>query len=183
MVAIALVICPDAVPASSGHEGGHAPSIADLIFPTINFLLFVYLLRRVGGGAVRDTLVRRRDEIVSALRAAAKAKEDAGSAYEEARSQLAGLPREATQLREEMREAGEVERARRLKTATEVAARISSDARQVADQEVRAARLALREETVRAAVEQTLALLRRQIKSGDQERFLGEFAAGVQAQP
>jgi F-type H+-transporting ATPase subunit b len=182
-VAVALVICPDAVPASSGHQGGHVPSITDLIFPTINFLLFVYLLRRVGGGAIRDTLVTRRDEIVSALRAAAKAKEDAASAYEEARLQLAGLPREATKLREEIRESAEVERGRRLKAATEVVARISSDARQVADQEVRAARLALREETVRAAVEQTLALLRRQIKSGDQERFLDEFAAGVQARP
>jgi F-type H+-transporting ATPase subunit b len=179
----ALAMCPDLAPASSGHDGGHAPSLSELIFPTINFLLFVYLLRRAGGGAIRNTLVRRREDIVSALQAAAKAKEDAVGAYEEARLQLAGLPQQATHLREEMRAAAESERARRLKVATEVAARISSDAHQVADQEVRAARLALREETVRAAFEQTVALLRRQIKSADQERFLGEFAASVQAQP
>jgi F0F1-type ATP synthase membrane subunit b/b' len=184
MVAIvALIMCPDAASASSGHEGGGAPSVSDLIFPTINFLLFVYLLRRAGGGAIRDILIRRREEIVSALRAGAKAKEDAAGAYEEARLQLADLPRDAMRLREEMRGVAEAERSRRLKVATEVAARISRDARQVADQEVRAARLALREETVRAASEQTIALLRRQIKSGDQERFLGEFAAEVQAQP
>ena len=134
-------------------------------------------MRRAGGGAIRDILIRRREEIVSALRAGAKAKEDAAGAYEEARLQLADLPRDAMRLREEMRGAAEAERSRRLKVATEVAARISRDARQVADQEVRAARLALRGETVRAAFEQTLALLRRQIKSGDQERFLGEFAA------
>lgn len=169
--------------AATGHGGSHGPSISDLIFPVINFLLFLFLLRWAVGGAIRDYLAQRREDIVAALQKASAAKEAAVRAHSEAKAQLAQVDEELQRLRDDMRRVAHAERERRLKLATEVAGRIAGDARLVAEQEERTARSALREETVRAAVAETIALLRRQIKSVDQDRFMDDFTSEVQAQP
>jgi F-type H+-transporting ATPase subunit b len=168
--------------AATGHGDAHGPSISDLTFPAINFLLFIFLLRWAGGGAIRDYLAQRREEIVAALQDATAAKETATRAHSDARAHLARVDEELTRLRDDMRSVAQTERDRRLKLATEVASRVAADARLVAEQEGRTARAALQQETVRAAVAETIALLRRQIKSADQDRFMDEFASGVQAQ-
>ena len=53
----------------------------------------------------------------------------------------------------------------------------------VADQEARTAQAQLRAETVGAAIDETLALLRRQIKTPDQERFMSEFVSSLRTRP
>jgi len=179
-VAVAtLVPWARAAAAEAAHGGHHAPSISDLIFPGLNFLLFAYLLWRVGAGPIRDYLRDRRAEIVAALDHAATGKRDAEREHAEVRAHLARADADAEGLRTDMRALAELERERRRKLAAESATRMRTDAGIVAEQEVRAARAALREETVKAAVAETLAVLRRQIKGPDQERFIGEFVAEV----
>jgi len=177
-----LLLCGIA-DAATGHGNSHGPSISDLIFPAINFLLFLLLLRWAVGGAIRDYLAQRREEIVATLQEASAAKEAAARAHAEAKAQLAQVDEEVQRLRDDLRRVAHAEREHRLEVATEVAGRIAGDARLVAEQEERAARSALREETVRAAVAETIALLRRQIKGADQDRFMDDFASEVQAQP
>ena len=92
-----------------------------------------------------------------------------------------GVAGEAETVRRDLIASAELERDRRLKAAGDAVARMKRDAQLVADQEVRAASAALRDETVKAAVAETVALLRRQIKDADQERFVGDFVQEVQA--
>jgi F-type H+-transporting ATPase subunit b len=174
----ALVLWTDiALSAEGAHAPHHAPSISDLLYPGINFLLFAILIWWAGAAAIRDYLRNRRATIVAALEHAATGKRDAEQAHAEVRAQLARADAEAESLRKDMRAMAEVELERRHKLAAESATRIKADARIAAEQQGRAAQAALREETVRAAVEETLAVLRRQIKAPDQERFVGDFVA------
>jgi F-type H+-transporting ATPase subunit b len=174
-VCVSVVVGGSGVALAAGGHGEHAPSIGDLFFPAINFLLFLYVLRRAGAGAIRDYLTERRTELVEALDTAAKAKVAAEQAHAEARAQLGKVEQEVARLRADMREVTEGECRRRRQIAAEAATRIAEDAKLVADQESRSARMELRNETVKAAIVETMALLRRQIKGGDQERFLSDF--------
>ena len=171
-----------AVAAGGGEHGeGHAASAFDLVFPVINFLLFVYVLKRAGGDAIRRYLEERRAQIIAALEAAAAAKGEAERLHAAVGERLGQVEAEAENLRRDLRASAEVGRGRRLKGASDAVARIKRDAELVADQEVRAAAAALRDETVNAAVAATVALLRRQIKGADQERFLADFVQEMQA--
>jgi F-type H+-transporting ATPase subunit b len=175
-----VVLSPaTALAAEAAHGAAHAPSITELLFPGANFVLFVSLLWWAGAGIVRSYLRDKRAAIVGALEHAACVKRDAERDHAEARALLARADAEAEGLRRDLRTAAELEQQRRRALAEASVARMKSDARIVAEQEVRTARAALREETVKAAVAETLAVLRRQIKGPDQERFIGEFVAEV----
>lgn len=172
-----------AVVLAGDHGEEHAPpGVSDLLFPAINFLVFLYILRRAGGGAIRDYLQGRRAEIVAALDGAAAAAREAKKLHDEARARIAQVAEETTRLRADLRAAAEAELERRRTLAAEAAKRITTGAHTIADQEGRAALRRLREETVAAAVVETVTMLRRQIKAGDQERFVTEFAGGLRAQ-
>jgi F-type H+-transporting ATPase subunit b len=155
--------------------------VFDLVFPVINFLLFVYLLKRAGGDTIRRYLQERRAQVIAALDAAAAAKAEADGFHAELRERLEQVQEEAGNLRRDLCASAELQRDRRLKGARDAVTRIKKDAQLVAEQEVRAATAALRDETVNAAVAETVALLRRQIRDADQERFLGDFVREVQA--
>jgi F0F1-type ATP synthase membrane subunit b/b' len=172
-----VVLSTGALAAEGAHAPHHAPSISDLLYPGVNFLLFALLLWWAGAGAIRSYLGDRRAAIVAALEHAATRKRDAEREHAEVRAQLGRADDEVEGIREDMRAVAELERERRRKLATESAARVRVDARVIAEQEVRAAQAALREETVRAAVAETLAVLRRQVKAPDHERFIGDFVA------
>lgn len=170
--------------AGGGHGGEHhAASISDLLFPTINFLLFVYLLKWAGGNGIRDYLKQRRQQVLEALEAAAKAKVAAERAHSEVQRKAATVGEESKRLASDILSAAEYERDRRIALAKESAARIKADASLVAEQEALSAQARLRAETVRAAVEETLALLRRQVKAPDQERFMNDFVSSIRARP
>jgi F0F1-type ATP synthase membrane subunit b/b' len=167
--------------AAAGHGEGQAPAVSDLALPFVNFLLFLWLLRRAGGGLLRDHLRRRRAEVISSLEAATRARAEAEQLHREMRARLAGVAGDAERLRSDMRAMAGIERTRRRELAEAAVARITSDARFIAEQEVRVARAALREEMVVAAVAEAVALLQRQIAPADHDRFLREFVGALRA--
>jgi F0F1-type ATP synthase membrane subunit b/b' len=180
-LAVVAVSATGAVAAGGGHGEEHATSPFDLIFPIINFLLFVFLLKYAGGESIRSYLQERRAQVIAALDTAGAAKSEAEQLHAEVRGRLARVAEEAETVRRDLVASAELERERRIKAAGDAVGRMKSDAQLVADQEVRAASAALRDETVKAAVAETVALLRRQIKDADQERFVGDFVREVQA--
>jgi len=174
-----VLVCATRAGAAGAQGEGHATSLLDLVFPAVNFLLFIYLVRRAGGENVRTYLRQRRAQVISALDAAAAAKAEAGQAHAELRGRLEHIGEETGRLSADIRAAAEMERDRRLRATADAVGRIISNGRLVAEQEVRTAIAALRDETVGAAVAETVALLRRQIVDVDEQRFLAEFVEGV----
>jgi F0F1-type ATP synthase membrane subunit b/b' len=184
-VAVALAVvglsATVAVAAGGGHGEEHATSPFDLVFPIINFLLFVFLLKFAGCDSIRSYLQERRAQVLAALDTAGAAKAEAEQLHAEVRERLSRVAQEAETVRRDLVASAELERERRIKAAGDAVDRMKSDTQLVADQEVRAASEALRDETVKAAVAETIALLRRQIKEPDQERFVVDFVQEVRA--
>ena len=59
------------------HEALQHASIRDLLFPTINFVLFVVLLARFLGGPLREYFRERTARLRGALEAGARARQEA----------------------------------------------------------------------------------------------------------
>lgn len=158
----------------------HAASVTGLIFPLINFLIFLYLIKRFVLPLVKAHLRSRRQEIVTALGEADAGKRSADAAVREYRSRLAQIAEETKKIREELRTDGEREKANLLSEAGGLVAKIKVDADFLAEQEVKLARQKLREELARLAEEAAEKLIQAHLAPADQKRLVEEFMRGVE---
>jgi F-type H+-transporting ATPase subunit b len=168
-----------AAPAIAAEE--HAPSVGELIFPLINFLIFLYLIKRFALPLVRDYFKGRHTAIADAVREANEARERAEALVRDYRNRLAKLDQEIQAIREALRADGEKEKAKLLAEAAEVRARINADAGFLADQEARLARQELRREIVGAARAAAEKLVEDNLTAADQERIVSDFLSEVGA--
>jgi F-type H+-transporting ATPase subunit b len=160
-----------------GHEGGWG--LGGLFFSTINFLIFVAILRKYALPAVRDTIRQRRDKIVQALNEARRAKEEAEALRQEYEHKLAGLAAEQQRLQTQALEAAEREKDRVLEEARRMAERIQHEARQIAQREIEEARRVLRQEVSEQAVRLATELVTARLNQNDQRRFVQNLVAEV----
>jgi F-type H+-transporting ATPase subunit b len=160
-------------------EHAAQPSIADLAWPVVNFTIFAIIVVRFLAGPIREYFRARTERLRDALTAGRRAREEAMALKAQVDRDLAGLPALRERLKAELRDAAEHERATLLANAQATAERIRSDARILADQEIAAARRAVRAETVEEAVRQATALVRAALDADDQERFVRDFVASA----
>jgi len=165
--------------AEEGH-GEHVPSISDLVFPVINFLLFVFILYRYVIPTVRDALRQRREKITLALEEAKRAKEEAERLRQDYEQKLAGLAAEQEKIREQALEAAERERGRIVEEARQMAERVKSEVQQIAQREVEEARRTLRQEAANQAVRMATELLKSRLAQADHRRFVQDLVTEVQ---
>ncbi|MGH7769772.1 MAG: hypothetical protein ACREQP_20180 [Candidatus Binatia bacterium] len=174
-----LLAALGAAPAAAAEE--HAASVTELFFPLVNFLIFLYLIKRFGMPLVRDYFKARREGIAAAIREADEAKQRADALARDYQNRLARLAEETRAIRESLRADGEREKAKLLAEAQEIAARIKTDADLLAEQEVRLARQTLRREIVDAARAAAEKIIRQNLSPVDQKRMVAEFLAEVGA--
>ena len=165
--------------AEEGH-GEHVPSISDLVFPVINFLLFVFILYRYVIPTVRDALRQRREKITLALEEAKRAKEEAERLRKDYELKLAGLAAEQEKIQEQALEAAERERRRIVEEARQMAERVKSEVQQIAQREVEEARRTLRQEAANQAVRIATELIQSRLTQTDHRRFVQDLVIEVQ---
>lgn len=168
--------------AEEGH-GGHAEGDSQhlsLIFSAINFLLFVFVLRKYALPAVRESLRKRRETIVQALDEAKKAKDEAEALRRDYEQRLAGLAAEQERLRQQTLEDANREKARILEDARKMADRVRMEAQQTAQREVAEARRLLRQEVAEQAVRLATELVRSRLTPADQGRLIQDLVREVQ---
>jgi F-type H+-transporting ATPase subunit b len=165
------------------HGAAHAPSIATLFWPAVNFLLFVVLLARVLKGPLREYFRERTARLRQALEAGARAKTDAAALKASLQQDIANLPAMKAQLRNDLRVTAERECEVMLTQARQAAERIRKDAQLLAEHEFSAARQALRAEVIEETIRQATGLVRDAVRPEDQARFVAEFvnSAGAPA--
>jgi F-type H+-transporting ATPase subunit b len=168
-----------AAPAVEAEE--HAASVGELIFPLVNFLIFLYLIKRFVLPLARDYFKSRREGIAQSIREADEAKQRADALVRDYKNRLAKLTEEIRSIREALRAEGEREKAKLLAEAGEIAQRIQADADFLADQEVRLARQELRREIVAAARAAAEQLIQQNLTAADQKRMVAEFLSEVGA--
>ncbi len=168
--------------AEEGH-GGHAEGDSQqlvFIFSAINFLLFVFVLRKYALPAVRESLRKRRVTIVQALNEAQKAKDEAQALRREYEQKLAGLAVEQDRLRQQALEDANREKVRILEDARKMADRVRTEAQQTAQREVAEARRLLRQEVAEQAVRLATELVRSRLTPADQGRLIQDLVQEVQ---
>ena len=128
---------------------------------------------------VKGALADRRAGIEKALNDAVAAREAAERKLEEYSEKLAKANQEIDGIYAAIRREGELEKERIIAEAKISAQKIREQAVQAADQEVLKARMELREEAVRLAVELAEKTLKEKINKDDQNRLVGDYLAKV----
>jgi F-type H+-transporting ATPase subunit b len=163
------------------HHAEHIPSIVELFFPAINFVIFAVLIWKALSGPVSEFFRERAERLRGELAAGDRARRDAEALRAQLARELAELPATREQLKADLLATAERERDQLLAQARQNAERIRNDARLLADQEVAAARRMLRDEVVNGAVAKAADLIRGATQPTDQARYVDEFIRGAGA--
>jgi F-type H+-transporting ATPase subunit b len=165
--------------ASSAAGEHHGPSISEIWFPLVNFLIYVFIIVRYALPPVRSFLQSRRQEIVTTIEAASAKKQQAEAFVKEYRARLAGLEKEVAGILASLREDGELLKNKVVEEAKTLAAKIKEDARLLADQEFRMARQKLLEEMADRAEAAARELARRNLSAEDNGRLVEDFIQNI----
>jgi F-type H+-transporting ATPase subunit b len=165
--------------AASHAAEHHAPSITDVIFPALNFLIYAFIIIKYALPPVRSFLKSRREEVVATMSQASAKKAAAQALVDEYRAKLATVEQEVQSLQATLRQEGERDKAKLIADASAMAAKIKDDARILADQEVKMARQKIREEMATRAEATARALLQRNLSTEDQNRLANEFIQSI----
>jgi len=157
------------------HAATASASLWDLLFPTINFALFVGLLVWQARPQVRAMFVDRAKALREQLAAGTAARARAAALRAELEREIADLPALRTRLTQEMRARADDEIRRLLEAARASAERIRTETALLGEQELRAARDALRAEVAAEATRRAGELIKGALQPDDQRRFLDEF--------
>jgi F0F1-type ATP synthase membrane subunit b/b' len=170
--------------AAEHHEEGghhHAPSIGDLLFPAINFAIYLVIVVRFVIPAMREYLRRRRADVVQLESEAGAALTRAQANLAASKARVAGLKKEADGVRQDLVTIA-TRQAERLKSqAEEMGARRLADASLLAEQERRRALAGLRAELAEAATELAESRLQGALTSDDQRAFVQQFLKDASA--
>jgi len=167
--------------ASAGPGHDHAASIADLTFPLINFLLFIYILKRLALPALRRYLHARRAEILTGVQSAAAEKENAAARLREYRQRLARVDHDTEEILASLKAEGEREKAALIRDGQEHSAKIRVDATFLAQQEQKIARSRIRVEFARLAEQAAEKIIKDHFNEADQKRLVERFVSDVEA--
>lgn len=181
VAALLLVAVAPALALAAGG-GDHADSgviLKDFIWRCINFAVMAGLIGYFVSKPIRNALQNRRAEIEKTLADAAAARDAAEAKAREYQEKLAKASAEIETIYAAIRREGELERDKILASAREMAAKIEQEADAKAAGAVARARLELRAEAARLAVELAEELLAKNVTAADQKRLVDEYMQKV----
>ena len=162
------LIVPSLAFASS--EGGHGDS--GMTWKIINFVILAVGVYLVWTKAISGLLTRRGSEIKNAIEEARKAKDAADRNAAEYREKLSVLDRKVAEIHNELKLEGEAEKARIIAESARSAESLKAQAKIAAEQEIKKARIEIREEAARLAVQLAEEILKKELSPADQERLV-----------
>lgn len=161
------VLTPSLVFASAGGDGG-----GSMVWKIINFVILAAGVYLVWTRVINGLLDKRSVDIKKALDEARRAGDEAEKKAAEYREKLRLLDSRVAEIQNELRLEGEAEKERMILEAGKAAERLKEQAKTAAAQEVKKARLEIRAEATRVAVELAGEILKKEISPADQERLV-----------
>ncbi|MGH7873029.1 MAG: hypothetical protein ACREQO_12515 [Candidatus Binatia bacterium] len=155
------------------------PPISDVIFPALNFLIYVFIIVKFALPVVRSFLRSRRDEVLGAITQASAKKQQAEALVRDYKARLAGVDQATQAIQGALREEGERERDKLLSEAQSLAVKIKDDAQFLAQQEVKMARQKIREEMANHAEATARKLVQSNLTAADQGRLVQDFIQDI----
>ncbi|MGH7821463.1 MAG: hypothetical protein ACREQ9_16995 [Candidatus Binatia bacterium] len=185
LAAVLLVALPAAVAAvePGAHGEHHAPGIGDLLWPVLNFTLFLGLLARFVWPTIRGSVIERRRRIEGEIAAADHVAGEAGAELAAIEKLRSTQKEEGERIVKQLRAEGEQERAALVAAARRTAERLREDARRLGEQEAARAAHEIRREIAARAAARAAEILRQRIAAADEQRFLGDFLGSMEGGP
>ena len=156
--------------AFASSEGGHGDS--GMTWKIINFVILAVGVYLVWTKVLSGLLSKRGSEIKNAIEEARKAKDAADRNAAEYREKLSILDRKVGEIHNELKLEGQAEKARLIAEAAKSADALKAQAKVAAEQEIKKARIEIREEAARLAVQLAEDILKKELTPADQERLV-----------
>ncbi len=160
---------------AAGGGEHHGPEISGIIFPLLNFLIYAGIIYYFAFPLIRSFLKARHDEVLVTVTGAAARKRSAEALVGDYRGRLAKLKQEIDSIQAGLKAEGKRDKARLLREAEALAAKIKSDAHLLAEQEVKAAKHQVFLELAERAKASATDLIRRHLSPADQGRLVEGF--------
>lgn len=175
ILTFALPLLPALVFASEG--GGHAEEHGSMfnmkfVWSVVNFVILAVGIVVIWKKLLSGMLHKRGVEIKKALEDAKTAKEAADRKSDEYRTKLAMLEKRLSEIQKELEIEGDAEKKRIVAEAENAAVKIKEQARLSAEQELKKAKLEIKEEVASLAVQMAETILKKELSSSDQEKLV-----------
>jgi F-type H+-transporting ATPase subunit b len=178
-----LLLAGVAAASEAAHGGGHggvsAEKIQDLIWRTVNFVVFAAILIKLVAKPAKNFFAQRSQDVATTLEEAEAKQAAAEAAVKAAETRLAEVAKERQKVIQQFMAEGEMEKAKILEKANLVAARIKEMAAMTIEQETKKAAQGLKEEVVDQATQMATDMLKEKATYADQQGLVEEYLKKV----
>jgi F-type H+-transporting ATPase subunit b len=179
---IALLLVGTALAAEAAH-GGHGgidlAKLQELLWRTVNFVIFAAVLIKLASKPIKKLFAQRSDEVAATLEELEAKQAEADQAVKAAEARLAEVAIERDKIIQQYMAEGELEKGKILEKANLVAARLKEMAALTIDQETKKASQNLREEVVGLATQLATNMIKEKATYADQQGLVEEYLKKV----
>jgi F-type H+-transporting ATPase subunit b len=162
-----------------GHGGIDPAKLPDLLWRTVNFVIFAGILYKLAAKPIKMFFAGRKEEISTELQDLETEKITILKALKAAKAQLAAVAAERDQIIQQYIAEGEVEKAKIIQKAEQTAQRLKDMAVMTIEGETKKAAAELKKEIVDTAVKLSEQLIKEKIVPEDQQRLVDDYLAKV----
>lgn len=177
----ALLLAGTALAAEAAH-GGHgvdSAKLQELLWRTVNFVIFAAVLIKLAAKPVKKLFTQRTQEVATTLEELEAKQTEAESAVQAAESRLSEVAQEREKIIQQYMAEGELEKAKILEKANLVAERIKEMAAFTIQQETKKASQNLREEIAGLATQMATDMIKKKATYADQQGLVEEYLKKV----
>ena len=165
--------------AGGGHGGISAEKMQDLLWRTVNFVVFAGILIYLVAKPAKKFFAQRTQDVATTLEEMAGRQAEFEAAVAAAEARLAAVAKERQSVIQQFIAEGEMEKAKILDKANLVAARIKEMAAFTIEQETKKAAQSLKEEVVGLATQMATDMIKEKATYADQQGLVEEYLKKV----
>ena len=165
--------------AAGGHGGISAEKLQDLLWRTVNFVVFAAILIKLAAKPAKKFFAQRTQDVATTLEEMAAKQAEFEAAVKAAEERLAAVAKERQNVIQQFVAEGEMEKAKILDKANLVAARIKEMAAFTIEQETKKAAQGLKEEVVGLATQMATDMIKEKATYADQQGLVEEYLKKV----
>jgi F-type H+-transporting ATPase subunit b len=164
---------------AGGHGGIDPAKLPDLLWRTVNFVIFAGILYKLAAKPIKMFFAGRKAEIGTELQDLETEKIKVQKALKEAKAKLAAVAAERDQIIQQYVAEGEAEKAKIIEKAEQTAQRLKDMAVMTIEGETKKAAAELKKEIVETAVKLSEQIIKDKIVPEDQQRLVDDYLAKV----
>jgi F-type H+-transporting ATPase subunit b len=164
---------------AGGHGGIDAAKLNDLLWRTVNFVIFAGILYKLAAKPIKEFFASRKADINTELQDLETQKMTVQKALKAAKAQLAAVAAEREQIIQQYIAEGEAEKVKIIEKAEQSAQRLKDMAVMTIEAETKKAIVELKKEIVDTAVQLSEQILKEKIVPEDQQRLVDDYLAKV----